>query len=138
MPRLIAALLLLLGAPLPAAAAPLPYEFPHAEGAEDLSRRVAPPAGARRVTLLERSFGAFLRQLPLLPAGSEARLFAGRRKGRQDVHAEVVDLDVGARDLQQCADAVMRLRAEYLFALGEPGRIRFHPDPGKPRELAFS
>ena len=43
-------------------------------------------------------------------------LFDGRKKGNQKAHLAVVRLDVGTRDLQQCADAVMRLRAEYLWA----------------------
>jgi hypothetical protein len=81
------------------------------------------------------SFGDWLRHLPLVAAGAQVHLFDGRLKDRQDVHAAIVDLDVGARDLQQCADAVMRLRAEYQFAAGQ--RIAFHPDPGKRTELAF-
>ncbi|HZS37210.1 MAG TPA: DUF4846 domain-containing protein [Polyangia bacterium] len=101
-----------------------------------LAEVIAPPPDAKRVALAEGSFGAWLRGLPLLAPGAPVHLYDGRLKGRQDVHAAVIDLDVGTRDLQQCADAVMRLRAEYLFAAGRP--IVFHPDPGKPRELAWA
>jgi hypothetical protein len=76
--------------------------------------------------MTEASFGAYLRQLPLKPAGAPVHLYDGTRKHRQDVHAAVVDLSVGKRDLQQCADAVMRLRAEHLFAQGRLDDIHFH------------
>lgn len=81
-----------------------------------IGSRFTPPMGAIRVTLPAHSFGAYLRDLPLLPAGTAVRTYDGGLKQRQDVHAAVIDISVGDRDLQQCADAVMRLRAEHLFA----------------------
>lgn len=85
---------------------------------DTIAQRFAPPAGYQRVILQGRSFGAWLRRLPLKPPGSKVMLFTGARKANQSVHAAVIDIDVGRRDLQQCADAVMRLRAEYLYARG--------------------
>ena len=37
----------------------------------------------------------------------------------------MIDIDVGQRDLQQCADAVIRPRAEYLFATGCGEQLSF-------------
>jgi hypothetical protein len=103
------------------------YLWPASPARSDtLEARFAPPEGAKRISLPENSFGAWLRTLPLLPADSPVLLFDGSKKARQDVHAAVIDLDVGTRDLQQCADAVMRLRAEYLRWRKLP--IVFHPD----------
>ena len=103
-----------------------------------LSARFAVPDGARRPALPAQSYGAWLRELPLLADGAPVLLFDGRQKPRQDVHAAVVAMDVPARDLQQCADAIMRLRAEYLLASKRSTDIVFHPDPGKPRALRYS
>ncbi|HRH38950.1 MAG TPA: DUF4846 domain-containing protein, partial [Flavobacteriales bacterium] len=63
--------------------------------------------------------------LPLKPAGSQVHLFNGQLKSDQNVHAAVVDVSVGNKDLQQCADAVMRLRAEYLFASKRQDEVAF-------------
>jgi hypothetical protein len=39
--------------------------------------------------------------------------------------AAVIDIDVGGADLQQCADAIIRLRAEYLFGRSAAGDLAF-------------
>jgi hypothetical protein len=89
------------------------------------AQRFAPPPGFSRPNETEGSFGAFLRALPLKPMDAPVLLHNGSPKHRQDAHAAVIDVSTGTKDLQQCADAVMRLRAEYLFALGQHERIAF-------------
>ncbi|MBG8553754.1 DUF4846 domain-containing protein [Hymenobacter guriensis] len=96
---------------------------------QTLASRFTPPQGYQRVDVLPASFGAWLRYLPLLPGKPPVRLHNGQLKNRQDVHAAVLDLDVGNQDLQQCADAVIRLRAEYQFSR-QPNQIHFHLTSG--------
>jgi hypothetical protein len=45
----------------------------------------------------------------------------------------VIDIDTGNRDLQQCADAIMRLRGEYLLGSGRARDIGFNDTRGKPQ-----
>ena len=79
-------------------------------------------------------YAAFLKQLPLKPAGSPVLLYNGQLKSNQDVHVAVIDQPISSRDLQQCADAVMRLRGEYLFAEKRFKDIHFNfLSDGKPR-----
>jgi hypothetical protein len=73
-----------------------------------------------------RSFGNWLRNIPLKPGKPEVRLYNGQRKVNQNAHHAVVDIDVSKKDLQQCADAVMRLRGEYLFSVQDFERIHFN------------
>lgn len=91
-----------------------------------LAERTAPPAGFARVPVAAGSFADWLRHLPLTPERTPVRYFDGRLKPNQDIHAAVVDLDIGRRDLQQCADAVMRLRAEYLYSTGRRASVAFN------------
>jgi hypothetical protein len=91
-----------------------------------VGERFEPPAGFTRVPLAVGSFGAFLRDLPLRPPDTDVLLFDAKPKARQDVHAAVVAMDLGDRNLQQCADTILRLRAEHLYAAGRMDDISFH------------
>ncbi|MEZ5899746.1 MAG: DUF4846 domain-containing protein [Hyphomicrobiaceae bacterium] len=102
-----------------------------ATGAGDtLQARFSPPPGFIRDAVADSSFAAWLRSLPLKEQGARVHLYTGAEKSRQDVHAGVIDIDVGGRDLQQCADAVMRLRAEWLLGTGRSSEIAFNMTEG--------
>jgi len=102
------------------------YRWLQADVSDTLERRVAPPQGYSRIPLASESFGRWLRGLPLRPGRSQVHLYSGALKANQSAHYAVIDIDAGNRDLQQCADAVIRLRAEFLFARGRDGDIQFH------------
>ncbi|APR77648.1 Hypothetical protein A7982_02995 [Minicystis rosea] len=88
--------------------------------ADALVDRFAAPSGFTRVALDADGFGAWLRRLPLAPPGTSVVSYRGDLILPAD-HANlaaVVDLDIGARDLQQCADSIIRLHAEWLYARG--------------------
>ncbi|RYY91199.1 MAG: hypothetical protein EOO11_23065, partial [Chitinophagaceae bacterium] len=94
-----------------------------------IETRFTPPPGFVRKPAALGTFAAYLRSLPLKPAGARVHYYNGVEKPA-NVYAAVVDLDVGKRDLQQCADAVMRLRAEWLWSAGRKDEISFRLSDG--------
>ncbi|MFL5349574.1 MAG: DUF4846 domain-containing protein [Hyalangium sp.] len=92
-----------------------------------LEAAIAPPPGFTRVEVKPDSFGAWLRGLPLRPAGTPVRDFLGREilPGDSPLLAAVAELDVGTADLQQCADSIIRLHAEWLWSRGQKDRIAY-------------
>ncbi|MGB5105373.1 MAG: DUF4846 domain-containing protein [Candidatus Zixiibacteriota bacterium] len=94
--------------------------------------RIKPPDGFERVPSSERSFASWLRGLPLRDSGTVVRLFDGQTKSCQGGVFAVVDPDVGTVNLQQCADAVIRLRAEYLLAVNCADQLHFSFTSGHP------
>ncbi|MCB2221664.1 MAG: DUF4846 domain-containing protein [Bacteroidetes bacterium] len=93
---------------------------------DKLLDRYDPPAGYERKPVDAISFAGWLRNLPLKPFGSKVHYFDGSEKNKPGVYDAVVDLPIGKKDLHQCADAVIRLRAEYLYDQGRYDEIKFH------------
>ena len=90
-----------------------------------VQERIMVPDGFERIEVEAGSYGEYLRSLPLKPHGSKVKYYNGGTKSR-DVYEAVIDMDIGDRDLQQCADAIMRLWAEYLYGKGLYDEIHFN------------
>jgi hypothetical protein len=90
-----------------------------------IEQRIQVPDGYRRVDSAPGSFEDWLRHLPLKDDGSRVYLFDGRMKTDQEAHHAVVNIDVGDENLLQCADVVIRLRAEYLYSHGSFDSVHF-------------
>ncbi len=104
------------------------YPWLHAFDADldvvPLSKHFAPPRGYTRVELDGGSFGRFLRDLPVRSDRTNVLSYRGRPLSSPS--AAIVALDVGERDLQQCADTAIRLHAEYLWSAGKYARLGYH------------
>lgn len=83
------------------------------------------PEGYERIKADSNSFGGYLRKLTLKPDGTKVKYYDGDEKNKI-VYDAVVDLPIGTKDLHQCADAVMRLRAEYLYSQKQYDKIHFN------------
>ncbi len=85
-------------------------------------KSIPTPDGYKRVST--DGFGTYLRNLKL-KNDKTVYLYNHEKKLNQDAQFAVIDMSVGDMDLQQCADAVIRLRAEYLFQSGKFSKIKF-------------
>lgn len=90
-----------------------------------VSQAFPPPEGATRVAT--DAFGASLLELPLREASEPVRTYDGRSTGH---HARVIDMPLVPGDLQQCADSILRVRAEWLRDQGE--EVSFYATSGDP------
>lgn len=95
-----------------------------------LESRFAVPEGFVRTKASEGSLLQFMRQMKLKPDGSPVLLYDGSTKANQSSAAAVFDLDIGEENLQQCADSVLRVYAEYFWATGQQERLKFHLTSG--------
>lgn len=88
--------------------------------------RFSPPKGYQWQDEKQDSFGYFIENFKLKPYGSQILRYDGSPISTQHLHEAVFDIDTGNKDLQQCADAVIRLRAEYLYKNKKEDNIKFH------------
>jgi len=91
-----------------------------------IESRFLTPENFKRKESEANSFGNYLRKLPLKSHGSKVLFHNGIIKPSENVYDAVVDLKIGKKDLHQCADAVMRLRAEYLWNQNRFEEIHFN------------
>ena len=101
------------------------FEYINLEG-KTIATRFNPPQGFKRIEVNNNSFGAYLRKVPLKSHYTKVKYHNGNIKDRPDVYAAVMDLQIGTRDLHQCADAVMRLKADYHYSREEWDSIHFN------------
>jgi Domain of unknown function (4846) len=93
---------------------------------EALINNIPVPKGYKRIDTEINSFKNWLNHLPINLLDNNVYTFSGEKKYNQNAQYKVVNIDIGDRDLQQCADAVMRLRAEYLFSSKKYDKIHFN------------
>lgn len=94
-----------------------------------LIKDISLPEGFERLSVAENSFAEWLQNIPL-KKDKTVYLFNGSEKINQHAQFAVLNITVGQKNLQQCADAVMRLRAEYLFANSRFEEICFRDNNG--------
>ena len=88
------------------------------------------PIGFDREVNAQYSFAEWLQHVPI-KENRTVYLFDGTRKLNQEAQYAVLDISVGTKNLQQCVDAVMRLRAEYLFTNNRFEEIKFRDNDNK-------
>lgn len=94
-------------------------------GGQTIAERFQVLKGYKREKTEAGTFAHFLQNLPLKPEGTKVKYYDGRTKNKK-VYLAVADYPLGNRDLQQCADVVIRLRAEYLYENNRQDEIHFN------------
>ncbi len=82
------------------------------------------PKGFERIMTDSNTFEFYLQHFAL-KNDNTVYYYDGTKKEDQQSHYAVLDIDMPNKDLQQCADAIMRLRAEYFFKRKEYDKIEF-------------
>ena len=92
---------------------------------KNLKKRISTPEGFKRTKEEKGSLGTFLRKYKLKKDGADVLLFDKSKKQNQSEHVAVFKLPIEKEDLQQCADSIMRVYAEYFKKTEQYDRITF-------------
>ncbi len=93
---------------------------------DSVSTRVLIPEGYKRVPHDSGSFQEYLRHYKLKPYGSKIINYDDSEYFTQDWHEAILEVPVPSNGLQQCADALMRIRSEYLWEQNRKNEIGFN------------
>jgi len=92
-------------------------------GQETIETKYILPEGFERV--YNDDYSKFLRQFPL-KKDNIVKLYDGRNKYNNNIWDAVFDYDIGKGDLHQCADAVLYMRANFLFKQGLTENLHYN------------
>ena len=90
-----------------------------------VSERILLPDGFKRRIYEKGTFQRYLQQYKLKEFGSKIINYDGNEYVYQSGHVGILELPVPANGLQQCADALIRIRAEYLWESDRKDEIGF-------------
>ncbi|OPB86152.1 hypothetical protein BB021_14020 [Elizabethkingia ursingii] len=96
------------------------------EKSNTLKGRLLVPKGFTREITNENTWDHFIQNQALEKYDSPILKYDGTKISDQTYHVGTLTYDVGEKDLQQCADALIRLRAEYLFGQKRYNEIGFN------------
>ncbi len=91
-----------------------------------IQSRVNIPVGFKRVEYVKGSFQEYLRNYELKPFGSKIINYDDSQYFWQSGHVGVLEIPVPKNGLQQCADALIRVRSEYLWDNNRKDEIGFN------------
>ena len=97
---------------------------------QTLETRIKTPNGYEREESQDGTLTSFLRNYEMKDDLSPVLLYNGNEKGNQNAHVAVFKLPIENENLQQCADSVMRVYAEYYWNLGQYDKIKFYLTDG--------
>ncbi|MBO6605918.1 DUF4846 domain-containing protein [Psychroserpens sp.] len=90
-----------------------------------IKSRVNLPEGYSRVNYPAGSFQDYLRNYKLKPYGSKIINYDNSEYFWQGGHIGILEVPVPSNGLQQCADALIRIRSEYLWEKNRTDEIGF-------------
>ena len=88
--------------------------------------RILLPEGYIRKVYPEESFSQYIQQYPLENFKAKIINYDGQEYSYQSGHVGILSLSVPENGLQQCADALIRIRAEYLWNNDRKDEIGFN------------
>ncbi|MEJ6793327.1 MAG: DUF4846 domain-containing protein [Lacinutrix sp.] len=91
-----------------------------------ISSRVKAPKDFKRVNYSKGSFEEYLRNYKLKPFGSKIINYDDSEYYWQQGHVGILNIPVPKNGLQQCADALIRIRSEYLWDSNKKKEIGFN------------
>ncbi|WP_298554849.1 DUF4846 domain-containing protein [uncultured Algibacter sp.] len=91
-----------------------------------IKSRINLPKGYKRVVYPSQSFQEYLRNYKLKPFGTKIINYDNTNYFWQGGHIGILEIPVPKNGLQQCADALIRIRSEYLWDKNRKDEIGFN------------